>query len=391
MLLCEHTENSKTKRMDDISSQKKIQKRDVKGVDNIMSRTASRKEVVFSFDRAQKTIQTYGSSARRSTLISRGKRTRSFYTEDSMRYLTDYEREMLRKGVLRRDGSGRFDSAQLRFSRPETGAGEKVYFALQRKYSGLWNSIRNLREMIAIDISPVKVWNMSLVGAVIFGMFSMTLIYRYLGQKVSAEDVALSSGLAPIVNELSLGKNSGPAVLGESTENDNVAIGDGSDVLDEAEQVEIPELPLVSTKDQNAFIKNAQTMVKGYPIEAMMPYILKQDKETASFLIAIAKKESNWGKRVPVLDGKDCYNYWGYRGIRDKMGTGGHTCFSDPRDAVETVAKRLKKLIHEKDLNTANKLIVWKCGSSCSGHSNESVRKWISDVDAYFKALNPRA
>jgi hypothetical protein len=56
---------------------------------------------------------------------------------------------------------------------------------------------------------------------------------------------------------------------------------------------------------------------------------------------------------------------------------------------VETVGKRLKRLIHEEDLDTAGKLIVWKCGSTCSGHSKESVRKWIQDVDTYFKALNP--
>ena len=128
-------------------------------------------------------------------------------------------------------------------------------------------------------------------------------------------------------------------------------------------------------------------MVKGYPIEAMLPYILKQDKDVAMFLIGIGKKESNWGKRVPVLDGHDCYNYWGYRGVRDKMGTGGHTCFNSPEDAVNTVAKRIKTLVQEKNLNTPAKMIVWKCGSSCAGHSSEGVRKWISDVDMYVQEL----
>ena len=129
-------------------------------------------------------------------------------------------------------------------------------------------------------------------------------------------------------------------------------------------------------------------MVKGYPIEAMLPYIFEKDRMTASFLIGIAKKESNWGKRIPVLDGQDCFNYWGYRGVRRMMGSGGHTCFNSRKDAVDTVAVRLDKLINSEKLNTPEKLVVWKCGYSCAGHSRESVRKWISDVDMYFSLAN---
>ena len=123
----------------------------------------------------------------------------------------------------------------------------------------------------------------------------------------------------------------------------------------------------------------------------MLPYILEKDKITAAFLIGIAKKESNWGKRVPVLDGQDCYNYWGYRGVRRMMGTGGHTCFNSRQDAVDTVAKRLDTLIHSEKLNTPEKLVVWKCGFSCEGHSRESVKKWISDVDMYYSEFMEEA
>ncbi|HBO17120.1 MAG: hypothetical protein UR69_C0002G0225 [Candidatus Moranbacteria bacterium GW2011_GWE2_35_2-] len=128
-------------------------------------------------------------------------------------------------------------------------------------------------------------------------------------------------------------------------------------------------------------------MTKGYPIEKMIPLISRQDEEIAAFLISIAKKESNWGKRVPRLNGEDCYNYWGYRGIREKMGTGGHTCFDSPQDAVRTVSARIKKLI-EQDVNTPSKMVVWKCGYSCNGHSDYSVKKWINDVDYYFGKIN---
>lgn len=126
-------------------------------------------------------------------------------------------------------------------------------------------------------------------------------------------------------------------------------------------------------------------MVKGYPIDEMTPYIAKQDPEVAAFLVSIAKKESNWGKRVPVLNGRDCYNYWGYRGKSEEMGTGGHTCFKTRKEAVERVSKRIKTLSQDQERDTPAEMIVWKCGSSCAGHSNESVSKWISDVSFYFK------
>jgi hypothetical protein len=105
--------------------------------------------------------------------------------------------------------------------------------------------------------------------------------------------------------------------------------------------------------------------------------------------VAIAKKESNWGKRVPVLNGQDCYNYWGYRGVRDRMGTGGHTCFDSTKDAVDTVAKRIGFLVSNKKLNTPDKMVIWKCGSNCAVTGGQAAaNKWISDVSLYFDKLN---
>jgi hypothetical protein len=140
--------------------------------------------------------------------------------------------------------------------------------------------------------------------------------------------------------------------------------------------------------DKKHFEKKVRDMVKGYPIGDMVPYIMEKDRIVAIFLVAIAKKESDWGKRVPLLDGQDCYNYWGYRGVRKMMGTGGHTCFNSRKDAVDTVAKRLETLIYENKLDTPADLILWKCGSSCKGHSSYSVQKWISDVNLYYQKLN---
>ena len=128
-------------------------------------------------------------------------------------------------------------------------------------------------------------------------------------------------------------------------------------------------------------------MVSGFPIENMTPFIAKKDPLVAAFLIGIAKKESNWGKRVPVLNGNDCYNYWGYRGIREKMGTDGHTCFDNPKDAVNVISKRLSYFIKEKNWDTPEKMKIWKCGYDCEGQDQESVDKWVDDVDLYFQQV----
>jgi hypothetical protein len=132
----------------------------------------------------------------------------------------------------------------------------------------------------------------------------------------------------------------------------------------------------------------AYELVDGYPIEKMLPYILEQDPEVAKYLIAMAKQESAWGKRVPVLNGQDCYNYWGYRGKRKLMGSGGHTCFNSRKDAVETVGKRLHELIYDYDRKTPERLIVWKCGSSCAGHSQEGVDRWINTIKSNYNKLS---
>lgn len=120
--------------------------------------------------------------------------------------------------------------------------------------------------------------------------------------------------------------------------------------------------------------------LRGEPMETMVPFLAKRDRETATFLVSIARKESSWGEHVPTKDGVDCYNYWGYKGVGSR-GTGmGYACFSSPEEAIEVVGDRISELVHEKHLDSPSRLIVWKCGSSCEGHSPESVAKWISDV-----------
>jgi len=121
----------------------------------------------------------------------------------------------------------------------------------------------------------------------------------------------------------------------------------------------------------------------GYPISEMSYYLSFQNKEVVAFMIAIAKKESNWGKRTPKLNGKECYNYWGFRRKRNRMGSGGHTCFDNKKDAVLTVSERIKNLLAQ-GIDTPQKMVIWKCGYSCDNQNPKNVDKWIRDVDLYY-------
>lgn len=223
--------------------------------------------------------------------------------------------------------------------------------------------------------TSLKLWNASLVGAVVIGMFFMMAIHRYLGQSVSAkiqEDREQQL--------FSLPERDSPQEINEEIDPTFITQVVSLYQNNRREDVE----------DKVQFEGEIRRMVKGYPIEKMAFYIAQQDKVVAAFLVGIARKESNWGKRVPILDGRDCYNYWGYRGIRDSMGSGGHTCFDSPFDAVETVSRRIKFLVSSENLDTPSEMIIWKCGYDCSWDNPESMRSWIRDVGVYFDKLNEK-
>ena len=132
--------------------------------------------------------------------------------------------------------------------------------------------------------------------------------------------------------------------------------------------------------------KDVLGLVVGHPIEKMTPYITKRNKQVASFLLAIAKKESNWGEHSPVKSGRDCYNYWGYRGAYNQTASG-YSCFDSPEQAVKEVGDKIERLLIQ-DINTPNRMIVWKCGRTCAGHDPAGVAKWISDVALYYGKFN---
>jgi len=219
----------------------------------------------------------------------------------------------------------------------------------------------------------IRAWNISLAAAMIFGMFATTMTYHYLGQNVSAR--------MQLANSSAESNNDQGRVLGEENFNESIDPEYITKILSE-------DIEGGKELSSDEFEKKLRSFVKGYPIEQMVPYIAKQNHITAAFMIAIARKESSWGVHVPVLDGQDCFNYWGFRAIRPRMGTGGHTCFDSPEDAVNSVAKRIDVLVSKEGLDTPEKMIVWKCGYDCSWDNQAAMKKWISDVDKYFQQLN---
>lgn len=130
-----------------------------------------------------------------------------------------------------------------------------------------------------------------------------------------------------------------------------------------------------------------RAMVFGHPIARMVPYILGQDREVATFLVAIAKKESNWGKFAPERDGKTCYNYWGYRGPEDPTDSG-YSCFASPGEAVLVVGARLRELL-DQGFDTPRELVVWKRGF-LNTPLDASEEKWVSDVAYYAEKLGSK-
>lgn len=312
-----------------------------------------------------------------SILFSPKGRTESFFTQDSKLYWTPEELRALQRGERVARIVRRLDSlADRAFEKTKIhpiGREDIIIRALRGKYEELRGRLAKILSQSAEELSWAKVYNASIVASVIFGMLLMTMIYKYLGQGVSAKIEETK-----IAQSEEMGK-----ILGAETEKgSNYEIDDATITKLFREYDSADDQKFQKEK----FAKEIKEMVKGYPIEKMIPYIAEKDRIVAAFLIAIAKKESGWGGHVPVYQGQDCYNYWGWIG-KNRVGSGGHTCFDNPKEAVDTVAKRIEFLVSNKKLDTPKKMIVWKCGD-CGWDSPAAMRSWIDDVDYYFKKLN---
>lgn len=138
------------------------------------------------------------------------------------------------------------------------------------------------------------------------------------------------------------------------------------------------------SRADDSFGLKARSMVSQYPIARMMPDILSQDRRVATYLIAIAKKESNWGRRAPLNHGESCFNYWGYRGSESPTDSG-YSCFSSRAEAVRIVGRRVRELL-DQGIDVPREFIVWKRGF-LDRPLDPSEEKWISDVSYYVKNL----
>ncbi len=325
-------------------------------------------------------LNVFRGDCNKSVLYSRGKKTDKFFTEDSKLYITPKEVSLMRDGVKLNRKIGKWDNLSSRvvvdFVRYRPKKTSLLLDMLERRYEMMQEHTKQATENLIGNFSLLRLWNLSIVGSILFGMVTMTFVYRYLGQGAVAS--ADDSGQFFAQEQQIVNPGQGGKILAME---DNISAGD---VSEETFSKQVEEIQKAS--DRAALEQEIYGMVKGYPIEKMVPYIAQQDRTVAAFMIAIAKKESNWGRRVPVLDGQDCYNYVGYRGQRERMGTGGHTCFDSPEDAVNTIAKRVKTLVEDNNRNTPEKMVIWKCGQSCEATGGQAAaNKWISDVDMYFQ------
>jgi len=188
-------------------------------------------------------------------------------------------------------------------------------------------------------------------------------------------------------------KNSGGIVLGVMNERtDQMAVEGNEDdtSLQLADEDIIMNLIARIDDEKNMdFTKEILPYVKGKPMEDMAPYIAKQPRIVAAFIVGIAMKESKFGVYAPHdANGNDCHNYWGYRGPENTTASG-YSCFTSPEHAIQVVGKKINKLVAQGISNPAE-MISWKCGSSCAGHGAENVRKWIADVGINFYKLNSK-
>jgi len=146
-----------------------------------------------------------------------------------------------------------------------------------------------------------------------------------------------------------------------------------------------------SRNSDEALDGTIREMVAGYPVERMVPAIAEYDRGVAALIVGIAKKESDWGNRSPRdASGADCFNYWGYKGAGSRGVAMGHGCFGSPEEAVAAVGDRLAQLVTLRQTSEPKNMIIWKCGASCQGHTDASVKKWIADVSLYYDRIAVR-
>ncbi|MCX6763006.1 MAG: hypothetical protein NT093_04490 [Candidatus Moranbacteria bacterium] len=188
-------------------------------------------------------------------------------------------------------------------------------------------------------------------------------------------------------------KNSGGIVLGATDsqiDDSNIQLTDDNNSLQLADENIIMNLIAKIDDEKNMdFTQEILPYIKGKPMEDMAPFIAKQPRIVAAFIVGIAMKESKFGVYAPHdAAGNDCHNYWGYRGPENTTESG-YSCFSTPEAAIKAVGGRIARLVDGGRTNPAE-MVVWKCGASCSWDDPANVQKWIADVGVNFYKLNTK-
>jgi hypothetical protein len=208
-------------------------------------------------------------------------------------------------------------------------------------------------------------------------IFSFSYLFqKNLGQTAIAEVGGNSNGivLGTRDSQVDNSENQG------SSDNPSLRLAD--------EEVIMNLIGKIDDEKHKNFRNELLKYVKGRPMEEMVPYIAKQPRIVAAFLVGIAMKESQFGIHSPKLGGRDCYNYWGFKG-GGKTTSGGYTCFDSPEQAVQIVGKRIARLV-ESGRTNPSAMVIWKCGASCSWDRPENVRSWIADVGINFYRINSK-
>jgi len=191
-------------------------------------------------------------------------------------------------------------------------------------------------------------------------------------------------------NAVAQSQNAGNETLGQVAGATDEKIGnleESTDSLELAdEEIIMNLLGKIEEARAEEFEAEILRYIKGRPMEAMAPYIAKQPPIVAAFIVGIAMKESKFGLYAPHSSGRDCYNYWGYKG-RENTTASGYSCFNSPEHAIQVVGKKINSLVARGISNPAQ-MISWKCGRTCSWDNPENVRKWIADVGIYFHKIN---
>lgn len=233
------------------------------------------------------------------------------------------------------------------------------------------NKIKKLRG-IAKKFSKPR--DRMVILVLLIGLAGYLVFYQYFNWSALAEEqvpgpaMALDDGLPKIAPAESIMQESG------------LRCG-----LDDAGKKDI--LAGKYSLDQLVIKENIKNLVGDKPMESMIDEIATRNPETASYLVAIAKHESNLGKFSPKKDGKDCFNYWGFRGTYNQTQSG-YSCFDTPSQAVDVVGNRIQALTDIENITTPEQMLIWKCGGSCAGHDPADVQRWKDDVDFYFKRIN---